>query len=218
MYLIEKISNELGYRITLALKLDKDQEEIIAYGAFCLIQVLWAIFWVIIFGAIFNVLAGAIIITFTIAVLRKYSGGAHFSSPNSCAVIGGVVCAALALITDKVFPLFDVKILIILGMICLAISYFIVIKLAPVDSSAKPIRKVETRQRLKRQSILTLNILLLIMGILLFIYFKYNNVFLLRTSEAICLAIMWQTFTLTSIGHNIFNIIDNFLKFKKGRN
>lgn len=218
MYLIEKISNELGYRITSALKLDKDQEEIIAYGAFCLMQVLWAIFWVIIFGLIFNVLTGAIIITFTIAALRKYSGGAHFSSPNSCAVIGGIVCTALALITDKVFPLFDVKILIILGIICLAISYFIVIKLAPVDSSAKPIRKVETRQRLKRQSIFTLNVLLVIMGILLFTYFKYNNVFLLRSAESICLAIMWQTLTLTSVGHNVFNKIDNFLKFKKGRN
>lgn len=218
MFLIERISNKVGYKVASSLKLDKDQEEIIAYGAFCLMQVLWAIFWVVLFGTIFNVLTDALIITFTIALLRKYSGGAHFSSPNSCAIIGGVVCTTLALITDKILPLFNIKILIVLGAVCLMVSYFVVNKLAPVDSSAKPIRKVETRQRLKRQSILILNVLLIIMVILLFIYFRYNNSFSLESAESICIGIIWQVLTLTSIGHKIFNKIDNFLKFKKGRN
>lgn len=218
MYLIGKISDKLAYSIASGLKLDKNQQEIVAYGAFNLLQVLWALLWTVIFGLAFNVLTGAMIVTFTIALLRKYSGGAHLSSPNRCAVIGGIISSVLALAAVKVFSLINIKLIISLEMVCLVIGYHNISKLAPVDSPAKPITKVEKRKLLRRQSILVFNIMSIIILMLTFLYFRYNNDLLLQWSRLVFVGIMWQVLTLTSIGHQFLNKIDETFKIKKGGN
>jgi accessory gene regulator B len=211
MYLIEKISNKIGNKIALNLNLDKDNEEIIIYGAFNLLQTLWAILCVVILGIIFKVLVQALIVAFTAAILRKYSGGAHASSPNKCAGIGAVIVVGFALVIDKVFMLFNIKIIVSLVMLGLVISYYIINKLAPVDSPAKPIVKLETKKRLKKQSILTLSSFIMIMLILGFIYFKYKINFFLSAIECIYIGAMWQTFTLTAKGHQLLHKIEDVL-------
>ncbi|OFI01557.1 accessory protein regulator protein B [Clostridium acetireducens DSM 10703] len=158
MYLIEKISNKIGIKIALLLKLDKDHEEIITYGAFNLFQILLSIFWIIVFGFIFGVLLESVIILFTISLLRKYSGGVHSNSPNRCIVIGTTVSIVLALMVKKILCYLDVKLIIILTAISFLYSYFTILKYAPVDSPAKPIKKIETKNKFKKTSILILNI------------------------------------------------------------
>lgn len=216
MYLIEKISNKLAYNIANTLKLDKDQEEIVAYGAFNLLQVFWALLWVVILGLAFNVLVQAIIVTFTIALLRKYSGGAHFSSPNRCAIVGGIISSVLALMIVKTVPLVNAKLIIFIELILLIISYYNISKLAPVDSPAKPITKIEKRKLLRRYSILMFNIMLTIILLLTFLYFRYNSTLFLQWGGLMFIGIVWQTLTLTSTGYQFFNKIDETFEIKKG--
>lgn len=211
MYLIEKISNKIGSEIALSLNLDKDNEEIIAYGAFNLLQTLWAILWVVILGIIFKVLVQALIISFTGAILRKYSGGVHASSPNRCAGIGAVVSVGFALIINKVFSIFNIEIIAFLLIIGFGSSYYIINKLAPVDSPAKPIVKLETKKRLKSQSILTLTSFILIIIVLGFIYFRYEIKFFLSAIECIYMGVMWQTLTLTAKGHQLLYKVEDVL-------
>lgn len=216
MYLIEKISNKLAYNIANALKLDEDQQEVVAYGAFNLLQVLCALLWVVILGLAFNVLVQALIVTFTIALLRKYSGGAHFSSPNRCAVVGGIMSSVLALIIVDVFSLVNDKLIISLEIVSLITCYYNISKLAPVDSPAKPITKIEKRKHLRRQSLLVFNIMSIIILLLTFLHFKYNNILFLQWGGLMFIGITWQTLTLTSTGHQFFNKIDETFKIKKG--
>lgn len=218
MFLIEKISNKLAYNIAGVLKLDEDQQEIIAYGAFNLLQTLWALLWVAIFGLAFGVVVEAMIVTFTIALLRKYSGGAHFSSPNRCAVIGGIVSALLALIITVVFPLININVIIPLELILLLFCYYNIAKLAPVDSPAKPITKIEKRKLLMKQSILVFNIMITIILILTILYFRYNTTLFLQWGGLIFIGIAWQTLTLTSPGHQFFYKIDETFKIRKRGN
>src|SRR5690242_19961453 len=98
MFFLEKLSNDLALKMSYYLKLNKDQEEIIAYGAFNLIQTAWCILLVLLFGAVFSVTIKAFSISFIISILRKYSGGAHSSSPNRCALIGAIISVGLALL------------------------------------------------------------------------------------------------------------------------
>ena len=203
--MIENISKIISFKIASSLKMDKDHEEIIVYGAFNLIQMVWCIILVIIFSIMFGVLEEALIITFTISLLRKYSGGAHASSPNRCAIIGTTVSVGFALIVQQVFSRFNILAVIILGIISLTFSYYTIYNLAPVDSPAKPIKKLETKQRFKKCSIIVLNILLGIIMILAFIYIKYRRSILLNIIECMYLAVLWQAFTLTTAGHKILN-------------
>lgn len=212
MFLIEKISNKLSYKIASVLNLDKDNQEIIAYGAFSFFQTLWAILFIIIFGLIFDVLIEALILSFTASFLRKYSGGAHASSPNRCALIGAIVFSLLGIIISKTSPLLTIKLTISTGLLCFIFSYYIVYKLAPVDSPAKPIVKEKTKQRLKKSSILTLHGLIITVLGLLGLYYKLGYKILLISAQCISLGSAWQSLTLTSSGHSLMASIDTFLK------
>ncbi len=44
MFFIEHTSNKIGSKISSNLNLDKDTEEIIVYGAFALLQILWSFY------------------------------------------------------------------------------------------------------------------------------------------------------------------------------
>ena len=78
---MEKLSNNIANKVALELSLDDDNREVIAYGTFALIQMLFSIILVFLFGLLFHVAFEALIISFTGSILRKYSGGVHASSP-----------------------------------------------------------------------------------------------------------------------------------------
>lgn len=212
MFLIEKISNNLAYKIASTLNLDKDNQKIISYGAFSFLQTLWAILFVTIFGLIFGVLIEALIISFTASFLRKYSGGAHASSPNRCVMIGAIVFSLLGIIINKTSPLLTIKLAALTGFVCFIFSYYIVYKSAPVDSSAKPIVKEKTKQRLKKSSILTLHSLIIMVTGLLGLYYKLGDKILLISAQCISIGTAWQSLTLTPIGHSLMESMDTFFK------
>ncbi len=212
MFLIENLSNKIGYKIAGTLKLDKDQEEIMIYGAFNLLQLLWSTLWVVVFGMAFNILMEVLIIYCAIILLRKYSGGVHASSPGRCTTIGTTIVVGLALIIHSWYKMFNIYLILFLAVLSGIFSYYIVYKLAPVDSPAKPIVKMETRSCFKKNSITVINILSVIVFIILFFYIKYNIKFLLNSIACICVGTVWQSFTLTYKGHKILTKVDSILK------
>lgn len=205
---IQKFSNVLGFKLASTLGLDDDGREIIIYGALNLFQMIWCALWVIVCGAVFHVMVQAVLVCVSIAILRKYSGGAHAPSSNSCAVIGAVISVGIALIVSKVFIEFSFAIIICIETISLVISYYFTYKYAPVDSKAKRITNIETRQKFKRYSILMLDIFTLIIIIFNVCYIKYNKGYLLTIVQCIYMGILWQSLTLTYTVHKLFNIIN----------
>lgn len=210
--MFERASNYFASRIGIILNLDKERQEVIAYGAFGVIQMFWSIILTIIFGVVFNVLNEILIISFTAAILRKFSGGAHATSPNRCAVLGVLVfgCFALAI---KGF-LENINIIFIAGYSVLALitSYVIVFNYAPVDNPNKPIKKEETKKRLKKASLICLHVLLLITFILITVSIKIKDKTLFTYTVAVCTGMIWQSITLTPFGHQVIYRLDALLK------
>lgn len=208
---MEKLCAKISNNIASELNLDNDKREIIAYGTFALLQMIVSIFVTIIFGYIFNVLIEALIVSFIISILRKYSGGIHASSPGICTLLGTIVCISEARIACILGPLISLKFNLVLGLITFSLSYYVVYKLAPVDSLAKPIKKEQKRKRMKKGSIIVLSAYGLIAIINAIIYLYSINVRFLIFSICIYEGILWQVFTLTYIGHVILGKIDTFL-------
>lgn len=208
MFLIEKLSNNLAFKVASTLNLNKDKEEVIAYGAFNFIQTMWSIVIVIIFGVIFKVPIEALIISFSISILRKYSGGAHSSSPNRCAFIGAVVSVGLALLVEYTYQFVNLNWVIIAAVLIFTFGYYNIFKYAPVDSPAKPIVKEKSKQRMKKKSIFTLNVLAALIIILVIIQSITTNKNYLSIAICICLGILWQVLTLTPKGYLVLSNID----------
>lgn len=212
MFLIEKLSNDIAFKISSILKLNRNQKEIIAYGAFNFFQTIWCILLVLIFGIIFNVTFKAIVISFTISILRKYSGGAHSSSPNRCALIGAIVSVGLALFISCINSWINFQVVITIGIITFVVTYYTIYRYAPVDSPSKPIVKEVTKQKMKKKSIFIFNILVTIVIAFLVNYLIFGFKFLLPIITCVYVGVLWQVLTLTPKGYLVLLKIDVVLK------
>lgn len=203
MFLIKHISNKIGNKITGNLALDRDTEEIISYGAFALLQTLYSFLCVVILGSIFNVLIESIIISLSIAIYRKYSGGIHATTPNKCAIFGAIICVAFGLLVKNARIKFNLIFLLIFifTFIC---AYYSTYKFVPVDTKNKPINNTDERLRLKRLCLLVISILFLIEVLFIVLYLRYRYNALIYYSQCIVMGLLWQSFTLTPTAKKIF--------------
>ncbi|AIY85064.1 MAG: accessory gene regulator B family protein [Clostridium baratii] len=206
---IGELSNKIATKIVVETDGDEERKSVIEYGIFAMIQTGIAIICTVIFGLLFNVLVEALIVSFSISILRKCSGGVHATSPTRCTVIGTIIC----ILIPKLAIIINMNIIysIIVGIIVFIVSYYIVYKLAPVDSKNKPIKKLERRKKLKRKSINIINIYLIISIVFIMIYHFYNVHSMIIYFECLYLGMLWQVISLTKVGHLTVNKFDYLL-------
>ncbi|WP_461207180.1 accessory gene regulator ArgB-like protein [Clostridium sp. DL1XJH146] len=219
---MENLTNNIAETISKELDLDNDRKEVIAYGVFAILQTLLSIGLTVIFSLLFGIFTETMILAFTISILRKYSGGVHSSSPGICAIVSTFVAVGLtSIICFIITPLINLKYVIFLAVLSFFWSYYIINKLAPVDSVAKPIKTRKKKEKMKKTSILILCVCVVIIVINSFLFLLNNDIIFLNFSLCICGGFVWQSFTLTHIGHITIWKIDAFfyriLSFLKGR-
>lgn len=210
MFKIQNICEKISSKIARELNLDDDKKSVINYGIFAFIQMVMCIVLVIIFGFIFNVVIEALIISFTISLLRKSSGGSHASSPGRCAVIGTIASVGMGLLSKYIDVNFNGVVL--MGVIIFIWSYYIIHKLAPVDSIAKPIKSIEKKKRLKKSSIMILSIYLMIVVINLLHFYFMKDYIVLVYSSCIYMGLLWQVFSLTKYSYLLMGTLDKQFK------
>ncbi|MFA9399319.1 MAG: accessory gene regulator ArgB-like protein [Clostridiaceae bacterium] len=215
MKLTEEIATNIGKNARVILNVDEDKEKIIIYGAIGLFQILWSVLWTMVIGMVFGVVYEVLLFSIVVSVLKKYSGGAHASSPGRCIFIGVSVATGFGLLIKIVLTKQNIYFVSIIGFISILIAFIIVLKLAPVESENKPISSVEMRKKLKHKSEVIIIIYLIIMTITLLLFINSGNTYFLKAFECISLAALWQAIMLTHRGINILNKVDFILNFKR---
>lgn len=208
MYSIRKISENIAGSLKDELKLEQEKYEVIEYGLFAFINMASSILLVALFGAIFGVFLESLIISFTMAILRKASGGAHASTELNCAIIGVIISVIPAIILTNINM--DIKNIMLISFFIFFISAYLIYKLAPVDSPNKPIKSEKKIKRLKRGSLITLGIYMMLVIINVLLSIKVNATIFKIYSLCISFGVLWQSFTLTKSGHIVLNLIDSF--------
>ena len=212
---MERLANNIASKVASELNLDKDSREVVVYGTFAILQSIISITLVIIFGLLFHVVTLALIISFSASILRKYSGGVHASSPERCLLIGVIVCVGQAILISRlVSSVVSLNLIIMLGIIIFIGSYYMIYRLAPVDSASKPIVKEEKRKRMKKRAIIILSVYLLIAISFIILYISTSGIKFLFYSLCLYSGIVWQVFTISAKGHLLVGKIDNFLNHK----
>jgi accessory gene regulator B len=208
---IDNISKSFASIVSSNLSLDCDQEEVIAYGAFALIQTVLSIFAIAALGLLFGVFAESMIISFAAAILRKFSGGVHASKPLNCAVIGMIIFGVLGFLVKHVF--IRIEFVNVIGLMAaeFAFVFYVMIKYSPVGSVNKPLKNIEKRKRLKHQSLMFTFIMLAVSMVLTYAYVLTNNISFLTVAICISTGILWQSITLVSLGHIIIKSLDTFM-------
>lgn len=210
MFKIKDICEKFSSLIAQELNLDEDRKSIINYGLFAFIQIIMCISLVVIFGVIFNVVIEALIVSFSISILRKSSGGIHASSPRKCAIIGTLYSVGMGLISKYLNPNFNI--IIVAGFFIFIWSFYTINKLAPVDSIAKPIKSEEKRKKLKKNSILIVCFYLIIIIINFLYFYVMRNSIVLTYSLCIYMGLIWQVFSLTKYSCLLVGNLDKFFE------
>lgn len=213
MSLVEKAANNIGKKTRSILDFDDDTEEVVIYGAINLIQTTLGILFTVIIGFVFGVVYEALIVTITISTLKKYSGGPHASSPGRCLFIGTIISISFSLLVSKMLYKQNIWSIAIVGVLCIIISLYIIIKKAPVESENKPITSNKMRQRLKRNAIVTILIFSTIMVALLLAFKISSNTIYIKIFQCIALGLLWQGITLTKPIIKFLHKFDSLLQF-----
>lgn len=205
---IETISEGVSSIISEKLSLNNDEKEVIAYGTFIFIQTSISILMIAFLGAVVGVLFESMVISFTAATLRKFSGGAHAKSPINCALIGMLIFVGLALLVKHKLINLEFIYLNVIIFVEYVFALYVMIKYSPMGSVNKPLKKETTRKRLKAQSIKLVFVLLASCIILLSIYTQTDSTYLLTIAVCIATGVVWQSITLVSLGHFIIEKLD----------
>lgn len=209
MFSIENLCESISEKISKELDLDYEKKSVISYGIFAIIQTIISILVVVIVGVFLNVTKEALIISFTISILRKSSGGVHASSPGRCAIIGAIIAGVMGIVCKNI----NLSVLssILIAILTFAWSYLIIYKLAPVDSSSKPINSKVKRSRLKKISLKVLSIYMCIIIVNIIVSTIKKDDTLLANNMCIYAGVIWQIFSLTKNGHLFMKKLDSLL-------
>ncbi|MDP4089805.1 MAG: accessory gene regulator B family protein [Bacillota bacterium] len=213
MYLTERIAAVIGKQARLVLKADENSEKIIVYGAVGLLQIIGSILWTVIAGMIFGLVYEVLLFSIAVSVLRKYSGGAHASSPGRCIVVGVTVSTAVSLLIKHILCRQSFIFGVISAILCIFTASLITVKLAPVDSENKPIISPDMRSRLNHASRIVIGLFSIIIIVTLLSFKASGNLYFLKASYCIALAALWQSVTLIGFGIKVLNKVDHILKF-----
>lgn len=209
---VEETSKKLSNFLAKELSLGEDKEAIINYGLFAIIQTIISIIFVLTFGFIFNVAFEAFIISLTMSVLRKSSGGIHATTPVRCVLVATIFSVGMSIAIKNVSTLaisFD----FISKLIIFIWAYIVIYKLAPVDSPSKPIKSIAKKRKLKKNSIYILTVFLIITGMNNLAFIASREEKFIVYNYCIYISIVWQVFSLTKIGHIILYKLDDCFKY-----
>jgi len=189
------------------LELSAEQEEVALYSLEVFIYTGYAFLGAGLVGWLLGCLPATLTVALTIFVLRCFSGGAHSESPAGCTILSFLLIPLSAKLAVLIAPLFSLFFLVVLISAGFLLSLFLVWRLAPIDTPAKPVSSESERRRFKILSLLTVGIILLVQVSLLSFLSSLTAVAAVLSLEA---GLLWQVFSLTDPGRRFFAVFDHF--------
>ncbi len=203
---MEQAAKRVASKIAYSLNYDNEKEEIITYGLIGVFQIFINILIVIILGLLLKVCIEALIITFSVVLLRKYSGGVHAKSLETCIAISVFYSITFGVLSKYIIsPIINHNIIInvLIIIIVYLLSFIIIYLRAPVDSPNKPIKSEKKIKRMRKNSFIILYLYLIISIIILFI--PTNKIDIISYGISLLFGILWQIMTLTKFGYYFIN-------------
>lgn len=208
--LTDNISSKFAFY--LCESKDKSSEEfaVLKYGIFTFLHISIAAILTILFGILTNTLFEMVVISLIGATMKRNSGGVHCSSPNRCVLAGIIVAYIFTLLGKNVI---DMKQEYIYTMCIVALihSFIILYKKCPVPCENKPLKKEETRKKLRKNAFLIyfICVILFIFNISLKLFYFVNS--LNSLVLYMILGLYMQTLSLTNIGSEFILFLDKAL-------
>ena len=210
---MEKLARRLAGNIAASLGYDSEREAVIAYGLIAILQITVTVLLVLVFGLIVNAPVEALIVCFSVSILRKYSGGAHAHDADFCTVVSIVYCTLAAVASHLLAGIYHPIAMAVAVPGVYAAALWIIHRYAPVDSPNKPITSEKKIRRMRRGSF---TVVCLYLALQLGFYFTSgSNRSFVAYGISLLLGLSWQALTLTPIGAILLNRLNDLPKYAR---
>ena len=208
---VEQISMKLSTSLGNRLNKSNEEIEVLNYGLFTLIHTTIAMISTLLLGVMIGKVKEVVLISLSTALLKKYSGGVHASSPIRCLAIGLLVSFIAVNITTYLAIIYTPEVLFITTIIISILSYYIIYKRAPVGSKNKPLKNESIRKKLRKNSIKVMNLYTVILLIMNIMCMNTDNYQYKTYTICIVTGILIQVFSMTCIGEYVIHKLDILL-------
>ena len=194
---------KLANKVAASQGFDAEQESVVAYGLLAIVQVVLTVTLALAAGLLIHAPAEAMIVCFSVSILRRFSGGAHADSFGFCTGITVVICTLFAFLAKWLAGYMTALILMLVALAVYAFAYTAIHKYAPVDSPNKPIKTERKRLQMRRgcyQTVTTYAVLQFLFIMIGIWHPQWRSI-----SISLILGVAWQVFTLTNVGNTLFN-------------
>lgn len=203
---IEEISRIIAFKISSRISLKSEEREIVEYGLKVFLSEVFSLSILFIVLFVTGLIKTGMSILIAAGVLRKFSGGAHCSSPMRCTILGVMTVPLFAFSVKRLLILGENKLLA--AAVCLnVLSLFNCLKYAPADSPQKPINEV-SKKRLKRGALLLISITSSVFLIAGYFSFYIDISFI----SAVSVGFFYQSITLTPAGYRFTAAMDRLMQ------
>lgn len=168
--MINKISSKNVEILIKHSLVENEDKELYLYGFFILLSQILYFIIVITIGILFKVIFESIIFYITFQFIRRYAGGYHAKTETRCEILStlSILCCIVLI---KLSKMYDIRIALLSISLVFAALIFI---LCPLDTPEKPLSDKEYKY-FRKISWVVLS--LIIIGIIVSFYFKFNVVF-----------------------------------------
>ena len=211
---MEKWVRRLTSKIAASLGYDAEKEAVIAYGLLAIVQVAVTVLLALILGFLVGAPAEAMIVCFSVSILRKYSGGAHAYDADFCTVMSILYCGLAAWVSKLLSPFYYPFAMAAAAALVYGLAFYIVHRYAPVDSPNKPITNPVKIRRMRKGSKIVLSIYAALQLVFLLLAARYPDCRSFGIS--LLLGVGWQALTLTPLGAILLDKLNDLPKsFRK---
>lgn len=181
------------------------KSDFLAYGAEILIGSLIKLCILFLTAAMINIILEVLVLLIVTGIIRTLSGGAHCTAYYRCLITSVLMLNALGYAVKHFYPfLMQLPLLSMMGVSML--SFLIYYCYAPQAPHNKPFESKLKETAFRRYTLISVLVISVIAG---FIGTKS------LMGWTIVLAILWQAFTLTSVGHSFIGLWDAILTLRK---
>ncbi|TCS83796.1 accessory gene regulator ArgB-like protein [Tepidibacillus fermentans] len=188
----------------LAHAAEREDVDYIRYGIEITLSVLLKIVFFIWISSLFGVTAKMLIVAFSFAFFRIFSGGIHLSTFLRCLISSTILFLIPSIIITKDWLFSPVILTVFTYLIGILSTIFFV----PISATNRPI-PIEKKSSFKWKSFLFLSLWFILS--LFFTKYLHSKTFAIYSSFGILI----QSYTLTPLGSNTFKMIDKFFDLKK---
>ena len=176
-----------------------------------IIQIVTTVVLALLFGLLVGAPVEALIVCFSVSILRKYSGGAHASDADFCTVISIVYCTLAAVASRFLLAVYHPVAMLAAILVAYLVTWWIAYRYVPVDSPNKPITSEKKIRRMRKGSFI---IIVSYLAFQLVFFFAGNQRQVFRSyGISLLLGLCWQAFTLTPMGAILLNKLNDLPKY-----